>query len=141
MAGFAMASPEAASADASPPAAVFLRGGERPFDVVAERGTAGTAGAGLEGRRQGRPPVRFLPEVLLTEWTEAASELSGTWRDWPKLGVVDDGGRVRVMEGMSWESEAMPVGDSTKGSSEAAGASGADRVRSCRVEGCCCCCC
>ena len=93
MAGFAMASPEAARAEASPPEAVFLRGGERPRAAgpeVVERGRGG-GGPGLEVRRQG---LRFLLVALLTEWMEAASELSGTLRVEPKEGDHDDGAMV-----------------------------------------------
>ena len=99
---------------------------------VAERGTGGTGAPGLEVRRQGR---RFLLVALLTEWIEAASELSGTWRVDPKEGVVELGGRVCVMDGisLSWE-VVRPSGDSTRASS----AEGAEGVRSWRIveDGC-----
>ncbi len=111
--GLAMASPEAARADARPPdAPVPLREDEGLELNVAER--AGTGAEGLEPRRQGR---RFLLAVLPTDRIETASELSGTCKVALNEGVVELGGSVREIEGISGETEPMYVGDSTRAGS------------------------
>ena len=72
MPGFAMASPDAARAEARP---VFLRDEllleEGVGPNVAERGTGGTGVLGFDPRRQGR---RFLLAVLPTDLMDTASE-------------------------------------------------------------------
>ena len=138
MAGCAMARPEAASAEASPPTAVDLRGVARPGTgadaegaaaTVAERGMPGVDALALTGvlafdvRRQG---LRFA-SALLTELMEAAPELSGTCSV-ENVGAVELMGMSAIV-GMSWGS-VIPVGDSTRGG----GVGGAEMERPCRAE-------
>lgn len=138
MAGCAMARPEAARADASPPAAVGFRGVPRPGTgadaegdaaTVAERGTPGVDALALTGvlaldvRRQG---LRFA-FALPTDLMDAASELSGTCSD-ENVGAVELMGMSAIV-GISCES-VSPVGDSTS----AGGVCGAESERSCRAE-------
>lgn len=100
IAGLTIASPDAARADARPPAAVPLREGglPEPDDGVELNVTERTGVLGLEPRRQGR---RFLLAVLPTDLIETASELSGTCSVALNEGVVELGGSVRAMDGMS----------------------------------------
>lgn len=132
MPGFAIASPDAASAEARP---VFLREVDLPDaddkvgPDVAEVGTGGIGVPWFDPRRQGR---RFVP--LPVDLIETASELSGTLSVDPKLVVVrlTDMGCGSVISGVS------PVGDSTSVlPSECAGGEGgygADVERSWRED-------
>ena len=138
MAGCAMARPEAARAEARPPAAVGFRGVPRPGTgadaegaaaTVAERGMPGVDVLALSGvlaldvRRQGLRLAFALPTDLM----DAASELSGTCSV-ENVGAVELMGMSAIV-GMSCES-AIPVGDSTR----AGGVGGAEMERSCRAE-------
>ena len=69
-----------------------------PDDGVELNVTERTGVLGLEPRRQGR---RFLLAVLPTDLIETASELSGTCSVALNEGVVELGGSVRAMDGMS----------------------------------------
>ena len=139
MAGCAMARPEAARAEARPPAAVGFRGVPRPGTgadaegdaaTVAERGTPGvdalTGVLAFDVRRHG---LRFA-FALPTERMDAASESPGTCSV-ENVGAVELIGMSAIV-GMSCCS-VNPVGESTR----AGGVCGAERERSCRDEGGC----
>ena len=121
MAGCAMARPEAARAEARPPAAVGFRGVPRPGTgadaegdaaTVAERGTPGvdalTGVLAFDVRRHG---LRFA-FALPTERMDAASESPGTCSV-ENVGAVELI-RMSAIVGMSCSCSLNPVGESTR---------------------------
>lgn len=123
--GFAMARPDAAMAPARP---VFLRLGDLEPEVLADVGAGLTGADSFMDRR--RNILRFL-DVLPTEWTDAASDLSGALSR-AELGIE---GTVALVAKVCLDGPtsmmALPalifVGDSTSGPALALSSSTDDR--------------